>query len=100
VTADIAHFHANHQILTSGLRKDGDQFSPLRDPCHASGCHQNVDKYSPQRRIPFPGVPEICRKARGAYRRNPVTGAAIKIPAAKVAKLSAGAGLKKAVNKK
>ena len=32
--------------------------------------------------------------------RNPVTGAAIKIPAAKVAKFSAGAGLKKAVNKK
>jgi DNA-binding protein HU-beta len=32
--------------------------------------------------------------------RNPATGAAIKIPAAKVAKFSAGAGLKKAVNKK
>jgi DNA-binding protein HU-beta len=32
--------------------------------------------------------------------RNPVNGAAIKIPAAKVAKFSAGAGLKKAVNKR
>ena len=32
--------------------------------------------------------------------RNPATGAAIKIPAAKVAKFSAGTGLKKAVNKK
>jgi len=32
--------------------------------------------------------------------RNPATGAAIKIPASKVAKFSAGAGLKKAVNKK
>jgi len=32
--------------------------------------------------------------------RNPANGAAIKIQAAKVAKFSAGAGLKKAVNKK
>ena len=32
--------------------------------------------------------------------RNPATGAAIKIAATKVAKFSAGAGLKKAVNKK
>ena len=32
--------------------------------------------------------------------RNPATGAAIKIPASKVAKFSPGAGLKKAVNKK
>lgn len=32
--------------------------------------------------------------------RNPATGAAIKIAASKVAKFSAGAGLKKAVNKK
>jgi DNA-binding protein HU-beta len=32
--------------------------------------------------------------------RNPSTGAEIKIPAAKVAKFSAGANLKKAVNKK
>jgi DNA-binding protein HU-beta len=32
--------------------------------------------------------------------RNPSTGAEIKIPAAKVAKFSAGAKLKKAVNKK
>jgi len=32
--------------------------------------------------------------------RNPATGAEIKIPAAKVAKFSSGAKLKKAVNKK
>jgi DNA-binding protein HU-beta len=32
--------------------------------------------------------------------RNPATGAEIKIPASKVAKFSAGAKLKKAVNKK
>jgi DNA-binding protein HU-beta len=32
--------------------------------------------------------------------RNPATGEAIKIAASKVAKFSAGAGLKKAVNKK
>ncbi|HVN81748.1 MAG TPA: HU family DNA-binding protein [Terriglobia bacterium] len=38
------------------------------------------------------------RKARTG--RNPQTGAAIKIPAKKVPKFSAGADLKKAVNKK
>lgn len=39
-------------------------------------------------------------KRRARTGRNPATGAAIKIPAAKVAKFSVGAGLKRAVNKK
>ena len=45
------------------------------------------------------GTFSTSKRAAGTG-RNPVTGAAIKIPAAKVAKFSAGAGLKKAVNKK
>jgi len=40
------------------------------------------------------------RKRAARIGRNPRTGEAIKIPASKAVKFSAGAGLKKAVNKK
>jgi len=49
----------------------------------------------------LPGLGKLVlvnRKARMG--RNPATGQAIKIPAKKVVKFRAGAGLKKAVNKK
>ena len=52
-------------------------------------------------RVQVPGFGSFAVSKRAARKgRNPATGAEIKIPASKVAKFSAGAKLKKAVNKR